>query len=121
MLSRREFLTSCAGLWVTNLGLASASAMTMLAPGGRKSQGSADQGAAPWAPAHSALHRSGELRARGETLWRILERCRLCPRQCRVNRLQGARGFGPASAQLEIASFHPPLWRREAPGRTGRV
>lgn len=107
MLSRREFLSSCAGLWVANLALVSASAVTMLGPRGCKRQGYGEQDAAPWAPAYLALHRSGELRARGEKLWRIMESCRLCPRQCRVNRLQGARGFCHASAQLEIASFHP--------------
>ncbi len=107
MLSRREFLTSCAGLCMANLAPLSASGLAMLVPRGCKSQSRAGSGAEQWEPAYLALHRSGELRARGEKLWRIMESCQLCPRQCRVNRLEGARGFCHASAQLEIASFHP--------------
>lgn len=58
-------------------------------------------------PGYLKLHRTGELKRRGEELWRILERCELCPRACRVNKLQGQRGFCQANAQLEISSYHP--------------
>ena len=58
-------------------------------------------------PAYLALHRTGELKRRGEELWNIMERCELCPRQCGVNRIAGDEGFCGSSAQLEIASFHP--------------
>lgn len=54
-----------------------------------------------------ALHRSGELKKRGEELWHLMESCQLCPRKCGVNRLKGERGFCKANAQLEISSHHP--------------
>lgn len=59
-------------------------------------------------PAYIALHRSGELAQRAETLWGIMESCRLCPRECGVNRLAGERGFCRApGAELIVASAHP--------------
>jgi putative pyruvate formate lyase activating enzyme len=62
---------------------------------------------AKFEPGYLKLHSSGELKKRGEKLWQIMESCRLCPRECEVNRLQGEEGFCQASSQLEIASFHP--------------
>ncbi len=58
-------------------------------------------------PAYLKLHRSGELKQRGEKMWAIMERCRLCPRICNKNRLMGDEGFCNASSRLEISSFHP--------------
>lgn len=58
-------------------------------------------------PTYLRLHKSGELRKRGEELWEIMKNCRLCPRECGVNRLKGERGFCRASSQLEVSSFHP--------------
>ena len=58
-------------------------------------------------PSYLKLHRSGELKQRGEDLWQIMESCRLCPRECEVNKLKGARGFCKANAQLEIAAYAP--------------
>ncbi len=58
-------------------------------------------------PAYVRLHRSGELARRGDDMWEIMRACKLCPRQCGVNRLDGNEGFCHASAQLEIASHHP--------------
>jgi len=36
-----------------------------------------------------------------------MKSCKLCPRKCGTNRLDGNRGFCQASSQLEIASHHP--------------
>lgn len=58
-------------------------------------------------PSYLKLHRSGELKQRGEYLWQIMESCRLCPRECEVNKLKGKRGFCNANAQLEIAAYSP--------------
>jgi putative pyruvate formate lyase activating enzyme len=71
-------------------------------------------------PAYLGLHRTGELKRRGEALWDLMRECSLCPRQCGADRLKGSRGFCHASAQLEIASFHP-HFGEEAPlvGRGG--
>jgi putative pyruvate formate lyase activating enzyme len=53
-----------------------------------------------------ALHRSGELRKRGEALWEIMKECTLCPRECRINRLEGEKGFCNATATLKVASYN---------------
>ncbi len=62
----------------------------------------------PFEPAYLKLHRTGELRERAEELWAVMQRCRLCPRQCGVNRLKGERGFCRSpGATLMISAFHP--------------
>jgi len=53
-----------------------------------------------------ALHRSGELKRRGEALWEIYRECQLCPRECRVDRIAGEKGFCQAGSRLKVASFH---------------
>ncbi len=58
-------------------------------------------------PGYLTLHKSGELKKRGEGLWRMMEACELCPRICGDNKLKGERGDCNANADLEIASFHP--------------
>jgi putative pyruvate formate lyase activating enzyme len=58
-------------------------------------------------PGYLKLHRSGELNKRAKKLWNIMKECSLCPRECGVDRISGDVGFCEASAQLEIASFHP--------------
>jgi putative pyruvate formate lyase activating enzyme len=59
-------------------------------------------------PAYLKLHRTGELKKRAEKLRAIMEECRLCPRQCGVNRLEGKKGFCSApGATLVVSSFHP--------------
>ena len=58
--------------------------------------------------AYLSLHRTGELARRAEALWQIMASCRLCPRQCGVNRLAGQRGFCHApGAPLVVAGYHP--------------
>ena len=58
-------------------------------------------------PGFLELHKSGELKRRGEQLWELMENCELCPRICEVNKLEGKKGVCGASSQLEISSFHP--------------
>lgn len=71
-------------------------------------------------PAYVRLHRSGELKARGEGLWRRMRRCDLCPRECGANRLSGQSGFCGSDARLFVSSFHA-HFGEEAPlvGRGG--
>lgn len=57
-------------------------------------------------PAYLRLHRSGELRKRADALFSMMSSCRLCPRECGVNRLRGGRGFCGASSDLYISSFN---------------
>jgi putative pyruvate formate lyase activating enzyme len=58
-------------------------------------------------PGYLKLHRSGELRQRGEELWQLMESCSLCPRECGAARLDGQEGFCKGTSQLEVASHHP--------------
>ncbi|MEN8118211.1 MAG: radical SAM protein [Bacteroidota bacterium] len=58
-------------------------------------------------PSYLILHRSGELKQRGEELWKTMENCTLCPRMCGANRLKGERGFCGADSTLEVSAFHP--------------
>ena len=59
-------------------------------------------------PAYLELYRTGELKERADTLWAVMESCQLCPRRCRVNRLEGMSGFCHApGATLVVSSFHP--------------
>ena len=71
-------------------------------------------------PAYRALHKSGELKKRGEALWQSMSNCHLCPRECGTNRLAGHEGFCRASAQLEISNFAPHFGEeRPLVGRNG--
>jgi putative pyruvate formate lyase activating enzyme len=58
-------------------------------------------------PAYLKLHLNGELKKRGQELWDMMQSCRLCPRQCKVNRLAGEEGFCQATSELVVASYHP--------------
>lgn len=57
-------------------------------------------------PGYVSLHRSGELKKRGELFWDRLAHCDLCPRECRVNRFEGELGFCKAGSALKVASFN---------------
>ena len=58
-------------------------------------------------PGYLKLHRTGELRRRGDALWAMLESCRLCPRECGARRLRGERGFCQGSRDVEVSAHHP--------------
>ncbi len=58
-------------------------------------------------PPYVRLHRSGELRRRGERLRAMMESCHLCPRECGARRLAGEKGFCGASSRVRIASSYP--------------
>lgn len=56
--------------------------------------------------AHLLLH-NGQLVQRAAAAHQLLASCTLCPRQCRVNRLAGERGFCRIGARARIASYGP--------------
>ena len=99
--SRRGFIRT--SLWLGFAGVG-------LIPGA----GLAGKPARPFEPSYLELHRSGELKARGRKLWNLMEACELCPRRCRVNRLEGERGFCGANSTLVIAS-HQAHFGEETP------
>jgi len=57
--------------------------------------------------AYISLHEKGELKERIKVLKEILKECRLCPRECRVNRIEGQNGYCRAGANLMISSAFP--------------
>ena len=99
--SRREFLESC--FWVGVLGFGIPSGASASGIFGGKKAPAIDP---DFEPPYRALHASGDLRKRGEDLWSIMESCRLCPRQCGVNRLKGEKGFCRGTSDLVVASHH---------------
>lgn len=61
---------------------------------------------ADFVPSYLKLHKQGELKRRGEQLWAMMDRCRLCPRECGTNRFE-SKGFCHSTDQLMISSHHP--------------
>jgi putative pyruvate formate lyase activating enzyme len=55
-------------------------------------------------PAYILLHEKKELGRRITALKEILTRCRLCPRACEVNRLEGEKGYCRAGRDAMISS-----------------
>jgi putative pyruvate formate lyase activating enzyme len=102
-LSRRKFIGSVFSVAaVTGL----TSAFPCLNAACRRQSG-APQTDPDFEPPYLKLHRSGELKRRGEELWQLMESCSLCPRQCGAARLDGEAGFCQGTSQLVIAAHHP--------------
>ncbi len=59
-------------------------------------------------PAYGKLEGEGKLAERVQQAYSILEACRLCPRQCGANRLNGERGYcrAPARVMVYVAQPH---------------
>ena len=57
--------------------------------------------------AYIELARTGKLAKKLESLTEILRECRLCPRECGVNRLEGQLGYCQAGADLMVSSAFP--------------
>jgi putative pyruvate formate lyase activating enzyme len=58
-------------------------------------------------PSYLRLHEKGELKNRIQILNKFMGECRLCPRECRVNRLKGDVGYCKAGSEIEISSAFP--------------
>lgn len=56
-------------------------------------------------PHYVQIARSGALDKPIEEAYNLASKCRLCPRECGVRRLEGERGFCQADAQLRISRF----------------
>lgn len=69
-------------------------------------QATASANLPPMIPSYIKLHRSGELRERANGLAGLLESCRLCPRNCGVNRLKGEKGYCRTGRYAQISAYH---------------
>ncbi len=58
-------------------------------------------------PAYLELHQTGELQRRAQAAQRLLEPCRVCPRECLVQRLQGNTGVCGVADQAMVSSYGP--------------
>ncbi len=58
-------------------------------------------------PSYISLFEKGELSQRVQALQEFLKECRLCPRECRVNRLDGEIGYCGARSELMVSSAFP--------------
>jgi putative pyruvate formate lyase activating enzyme len=58
-------------------------------------------------PAYLRLERGGELAQRARELRAIYRSCRLCPRQCGVDRLKGEKGVCSSTSRAKVYSAHP--------------
>ena len=73
-------------------------------------------------PSHLKTHKDGILQGRIESALSILENCRLCPRHCEVNRLEGELGVCRTGRKAVVSSYSPhfgeedPLVGREGSG-----
>lgn len=58
-------------------------------------------------PKYIELNRTKELAKRIDALYEILKECRLCPRKCGINRMEGETGVCKAGKELMISSIFP--------------
>lgn len=72
-------------------------------------------------PGYVRLQETGELAKRADALWDMMSRCRLCPRECGVNRHQGETGLCRAPGNQLFISSATPHFGEERPlvGRGG--
>ena len=61
----------------------------------------------PSRPAYAKLEDRGELAARIEQALAVFEECRLCPRECGVNRRAGETGFCRSTSRVMVYSAQP--------------
>ncbi|RUM89249.1 MAG: radical SAM protein, partial [Thermodesulfatator sp.] len=73
-------------------------------------------------PSYLRLLETGELEKRAERARSMLASCTLCPHECKVNRLEGERGFCQTGTRAKVASFgahfgeEPPITGRAGSG-----
>lgn len=69
--------------------------------------GDPEAGNRDFEPAYLKLHESGELSKRASELWRTMSECKLCPRECKANRISGLNGFCRApGTDLIVSGAH---------------
>jgi len=97
-ISRRNFMSESLVLMGSTLFLSSKSVPAMPWNFSSNAQSSGIY------PSYLALERNGELSKRVKKLQSIYESCQLCPRDCRVNRLEGQTGKCQATSKVKVSS-----------------
>ena len=73
-----------------------------------------------FSPGYLGLEATGELENRIEKAAGLLRECTVCPRECRVNRLNDERGFCKTGARVQVSSCGPHFGEEpELVGRSG--
>src|SRR4030043_28361 len=67
----------------------------------------APKGEGGFRPSYLDVYENGTLQDRISLAEEILQSCRLCPRECRVNRLADERGFCQTGALAVVSSYSP--------------
>ena len=57
-------------------------------------------------PSYITLYEKGELKKRIKALYKMMDPCLLCPRECGVHRMHGEIGYCGASKKVKVASFN---------------
>ena len=70
-------------------------------------------------PRYLHLHKTGELKKRGDLLWSMMQDCELCPHLCKARRMDGETGICGADDWLRIASFNAHFGEEEGLVGTG--
>jgi putative pyruvate formate lyase activating enzyme len=65
-------------------------------------------------PGYIKLYKSGELKKRVEKTLNLLKQCQICPRRCKVNRLENEKGICKVG-RLPMVSSYNPHFGEEAP------
>lgn len=58
-------------------------------------------------PGYAKLEQEGQLAERVEEAYSIFEECRLCPRECGVNRMDGEKGYCKAPLKVMVYTAQP--------------
>ncbi len=58
-------------------------------------------------PGYINLHRTGKLQERIENARELLQECQICPRRCKVNRLEGKVGVCKIGSLPKVSSYNP--------------
>lgn len=95
-MTRRDFIwKTCLAMWVLFL------------HGCTKKEDPRQDEDETWQPAYLKLEAEGKFASRVKQAKSILKKCRLCPRQCGVNRLEGQVGFCRSPEKVMVYSFNP--------------
>ncbi len=58
-------------------------------------------------PIYIESYKKGDLERKIEIFSKRLELCNLCPRNCKVNRKKGEKGYCKALSEITISSYFP--------------